>query len=162
MFADERAFQASSTISCFRTPFSRRILLMKASKMCIRDSPCPSRRRAAPRHWWRCWCCFPASRPCWRRPPGRRSSPVSYTHLDIGKINRLVVIGIDYFPFYTETRGRHGRIANTQQGQQETKTLLHFLHWFVNNATKIGFSYERNRIFAARSYEKSVIYWKWA
>ena len=33
---------------------------------------------------------------------------------DISKINRLVVIGIDYFPFYTETRGRHGRIANTQ------------------------------------------------
>ena len=74
---------------------------------------------------------------------------VSFTKKeDIGKINRLVVIGIDYFPFYTETRGRHGRIANTQQGQQETKTLLHFLHWFVNNATKIGFSYERNRIFA--------------
>jgi len=33
MFAEERAFQASSTISCFRTPFSRRILLMKASMM---------------------------------------------------------------------------------------------------------------------------------
>ena len=33
MFADERAFQASSTISCFLTPFNLRILLMKASMM---------------------------------------------------------------------------------------------------------------------------------
>ena len=33
MFADESAFQASSTISCFLTPFRRRILLMNASMM---------------------------------------------------------------------------------------------------------------------------------
>ena len=40
---------------------------------------------------------------------------VSFTKKeDIGKINRLVVIGIDYFPFYTEAWGRHDRIANTQ------------------------------------------------
>ena len=33
MFAEERAFHASSHISCLRTPFNRRILLMKASMM---------------------------------------------------------------------------------------------------------------------------------
>ena len=33
MFAEDRAFQASSTINCFLTPFNRRILLMKASMM---------------------------------------------------------------------------------------------------------------------------------
>ena len=33
MFADERAFQASSTINCFLTPFNRLILFMKASMM---------------------------------------------------------------------------------------------------------------------------------
>ena len=35
MFAEERAFQASSTMSCFRTPFSRRILPKKVSMMII-------------------------------------------------------------------------------------------------------------------------------
>ena len=35
MFADDRAFHASSHISCLRTPFSRRILFMKASMMII-------------------------------------------------------------------------------------------------------------------------------
>ena len=33
MFADASAFHASSHISCLRTPFNRRILLMKASMM---------------------------------------------------------------------------------------------------------------------------------
>ena len=35
MFAEERAFQASSTIRSFLTPLSRRILLMNASMMII-------------------------------------------------------------------------------------------------------------------------------